>query len=236
MRHLAGVVGEVAGDEGVPPLRADADRDVAGRVAEGGLQADLVADPVIGLDQVDQPRVPDRLHAVLEVGGREVLLGRLVGGPVIIFGATDQVSGVRERRDPGAVDPHGIPAHVIDVQVSAKHGVDAGGVEARGLEVVEKGRLQVAPLRHVALPVVADAGVNDDPLRWRLHDERVDAHLQLATVLGKVGDEPGDFPHRVIGGLGQQEAGAAAGLQLHDPGDGDVANRPLEHAGLLDFA
>ena len=86
---------------------------------------------------------------------------------------------------------------VVDMEMGAKDGVDAGGREAGFGKVGEEPRLQVAPRRHLPLLVVADAGVDDDPPRRRLDQKGVHAHLQAALLVGEVRREPGDLAHHL---------------------------------------
>src|SRR5207302_8928416 len=51
---LAGMVHEVAGDQRLLAARGDPHTDVAGSMARGRDEADLVADPVIGLYEIDE--------------------------------------------------------------------------------------------------------------------------------------------------------------------------------------
>ena len=58
-------------------------------------------------------------------------------------------------------------------------------------------------------------------------DERVDAHLQAAALVGEIGLQPADRQHRLIGRLGQDEPAAAGDFELDDLGDRDLADPPF---------
>ena len=75
-----------------------------------------------GGDEIGEPGVDHRSHRVVERHRVARVAAR--GRPVRPFVATEQVAGVRERRDPLPVDQHRVPPHVVEVQVGADHGVD----------------------------------------------------------------------------------------------------------------
>ncbi len=66
---LAGMVHEVAGDQRLLAARGDPHTDVAGSMARGRDEADLVADPVIGLYEIDEAGLPDRGNRISEDRG-----------------------------------------------------------------------------------------------------------------------------------------------------------------------
>ena len=78
--------------------------------------------------------------------------------------------------------------------------------------------------------VVAEAGVDDNAMRRRLHQERVDAHAQPAVLVGEMRLQPGDRFDRLGRGLRQQEAAAAGDLQFDNLGDDNITDPPLAHA------
>src|SRR6516225_4843766 len=65
-RNLAGMMHEIAGYQRRLSLRDDPYADVAWGVSQGRDKADLVTEPVIRLDEIDQPGIPDRRHRIGE--------------------------------------------------------------------------------------------------------------------------------------------------------------------------
>src|SRR5207245_282528 len=74
------------------------------------------------------------------------------------------------------------------------------------------------------------SGVDDDPLLWRLHQERVDRHFQPTFLVGEMRNQPGQFPDFLVGRKRQDEAGAADRLQFDDFCDPDLAYSPVHPA------
>ena len=88
--------------------------------------------------------------------------------------------------------------------------------------------MQVVPRRDPpVLLVVAEAGIDHDAPRRRLHHEAVDAHAQPAILVGEMRPQPGDRQHCLARRLGQDEAAAAGHLELDDLGHRHVADPPL---------
>src|SRR5947207_4807235 len=102
MGDLARVMHEIAGDQRLLALRGDPHADMTGSMAQGRNEAHLVADPMIGLDEIDEPGLPDRHHRVAE--HRRHVLALVLAGPVCEFDAAHQVARVWERRDPPTLD------------------------------------------------------------------------------------------------------------------------------------
>src|SRR6185369_10203304 len=77
--HLHGTVHEVPGDDGLTVARAQSHADVPGRVAGGGLEPELVGDPVVHVDEIGQAGVEHGRHAVgHDAPGVLLALGRPV--------------------------------------------------------------------------------------------------------------------------------------------------------------
>ena len=151
--------------------------------------------------------------------------------PVLVFGFAEHVACVGEGRHPFAADQFGIPADVVDMQMRAEHGVDAVRRKARFRHGFQERTFPVIPGRHrAALLVVAEAGIDHDPARGRLHHQRVDRHFEAAFLGGEIGNQPGQFPDFFIGGQGQDKPGAAHRLQLDDFRDFDLAHSPMHPA------
>jgi hypothetical protein len=226
VRHLAGVVGEISRDHRSPPLRVDQDAGMTGRVARARREPDLRTDPMVPLDEVGQAAIEDRPDAVGK-DGQHVRSFRL-RAPVLVLDPPEQVARAGEGRDPPAVDQHGVPADVIDVQVRAQHRIDGLARETGRGQVFEEPPLAIVPGGDAPiLLVVAEAGVDDDPPSRRLDDERVDAHLEAAFGIGEVRDEPRDGQDGLARRLGQDEAAATRGFELHDFRHRYVADLPL---------
>ncbi len=226
LRELDRVVGEVTRDERVRTTRLHVHGDVARRVARRELEADLVGDAMVGRDEVGEAGVDHGPHRVVE--GCRVPDGSCFR-PVRPLVAAQEVARVRERRHPRAVDQHGVPPHMVEVEVRADDGVDLLAREPGLREIVEEGRLQVERLHARDLPVVADAGVDDDLAVAHRHPERVDREHQVAVVVDEMGTQPRRVPcdHRVVGA--RQEPGCGKVRHaLDDTRDGDVADLPLQ--------
>ena len=57
-----------------------------------------------------------------------------------------KIPGPSEGGDPLAVDEHGVPTHVIEVQMGAEHGIDRiGGVAGVGEMLEKRGRRRAMP-------------------------------------------------------------------------------------------
>src|SRR5271168_317360 len=152
----------------------------------GWEQADFIADPVVGLDQIDKAGVPHRRHRIGEDYSHVLALALLV--PMLIFYTADQIPRFGEGRDPAAPDQHRVPPHMVDMKMGAHDRVDRLARKAGAGEITEKARLHPVPTRNAAvLLVVAEAGVDDDAPVRRLDDERMDAHLEPAALIGEIG-------------------------------------------------
>src|SRR5262245_6055649 len=146
----------------------------------------------------------------------------------------EEIARVRESGQPLAVDQPGVPAHVVDVQVRAQHGIDRLGRKTGRRQIVKEAALPIIPSRYTALLfVIAETGVDDDPPPRRFDDKGVDAHLEAANLVGEVRHEPGNRQHRRARGLRQDESAAASGLALHDLAHADVAELPLHRSGSM---
>ena len=234
MGHLAGMVGHVAGDHRALAARFDHHADVAGRVPGGRRQADLRRDAVVQLDQLGQARLEDRLDAVAE---DRLLLLVALGAPVLELALADQVTGLGEGRDPLAVLEHGVPAHVVDVQVGADHHVDAIAAPAGVGEVLQEGRGQRAAARDAARPVVADARVDHQPQPRRLDQQCVDGKLQPVVLADEVRIEPGRLAQLGCRRLRQEDVRPRwhRQLHLHHPADLHPPHLPAQHACSSSF-
>lgn len=92
------------------------------RVTRTRQQPHFRREHVIGLDQLHEPSIKQRLHRISHRGHLLVVL--LILRPKLIFLARHEISGSRKRWHPSPVFEHGIPTDMIDVQVSAYDGSD----------------------------------------------------------------------------------------------------------------
>src|SRR5438105_2124403 len=228
MGDLARVMHEIAGDQRLLALRGDPRTDVTGGMAQGRNEIYFVADPMIGLNEIDEPGLPDRRHRVAE--HRRHVLALVLAGPVCEFDAAHQVARVWEGRDPPTLDQHRVPADVIDVEVRANDRVDRlAGIACRR-QIAEKARLQPVPGRDApVLLVVAEAGVDDDPPARRFDDQRMNAHLESAPLVGEIGPQPPDRHDRFGRRLRQDEAASPGHLQFDDLRHRYLADPPFHH-------
>ena len=68
MSHLAGVVGDIAGEQAFLAVRFDVEAHMAGAVAGRRDQGDFVADFGVAGDEVGLAGIGDRLHEIVEYG------------------------------------------------------------------------------------------------------------------------------------------------------------------------
>src|SRR5215467_975359 len=115
--------------------------------------------------------------------------------PIVEFDASHQITGVAERRNPAAVGKNRVPAHMIDVEVRAKHRVDGVGRATGSSEVLQKRSLAGVPdgLSAVLL-AITDTGVDDNPSGRRFDQERMDGHPDPSLLIGKVRAQPLKLP------------------------------------------
>ena len=231
MRHLAGVMGDIAGQQRALAFGGDEDAHVAGAVARRRDQSDFIAQGRVAGDQIDLSGLDHRTDRVVEQG---FVFGAVaMRGPVVVFGFAEDIACVGKGRHPTAADQPCIPADVVDMQMRAQHGIDRlGRVAGRG-HVREIGIVEVVPGRHRAARfVVADAGIDDDAPRRGFDHEGMHAHPQPAFLGGQVWNQPGQLLNLAVGRLRQDEPGAPDRLHFDDFGDCDLADRPA-HPALL---
>src|SRR5215472_18298579 len=80
-------------------------------------EADFVADAVIGLDEIDEPRRPDRRHGIGEY--RCHVLPLALPSPMRVLDAAHQITRIGEGWDPTAAGQHRVPPDVVDMQMRA---------------------------------------------------------------------------------------------------------------------
>jgi hypothetical protein len=90
---------------------------------------------------------------------------------------------------------------VIDVQMGADHLGNRLAGAARLLQVFEEGQMHLVPLgKGRTYLIVADAGIDDDPLILRLDQERMDTELDFSGLVGKGRIEPIGLLANIFGG------------------------------------
>src|SRR5262249_44391458 len=184
---LDGMMHEIAGNDGLAPLRANAQAYVTGGVPGRRLEHELVADLMISLDQVGPARLHHRPHAI---GDDRPVLVAVARGPVLPFLPREEIAGAWEGRHPAAVLEPRVPADVIHVEVGAQDEMAGFGGEAGGAQALEEVRALHVPVGVLAGLVVADARVDEDGEAGRLHDEAVDAHEEASALVEEVGGKP----------------------------------------------
>src|SRR3981081_2713940 len=123
MRHLAGMMGDVAAEQALFAVRFDVNAHMARTVAGRRDQGDFLARLATAGDEFGLAGIDDRLHRVVEY--RHLVGFVAVVAPVLVFGFAEYVARMGESRDPFAANEFGIPADMIDMQMRAEHGVDA---------------------------------------------------------------------------------------------------------------
>ncbi len=208
----------VAGQHRLLPVRAQAHRHMARRMARRRLEPDLVVQREIRVHQPRLPGLDDRRDALRPGGG--------AGG--LHIGLVDrghQVGGVREGRNPAPVEQLRVPAHMVAVQMGAEHVVHALGRHAGRRHPRQPGAVGAhvpAGDRGIGL-VAAHAGVDHDgALRGLQHIglDGEDDHAGLgvdqpAQVVAHFGDGAG----RGLGVLGPGVLGRAEGGEDLDDAD-----------------
>ena len=120
-RTLNRVMDQISSDHGVFSPRPNSHAHVPRRVAGRWLQLDLIGQPVIGFDEVDEACNHDRLNRIeYDVS---VVCGRGIR-PVLPFGPSKEIARSREGRDPTLIGPSGIPSNVVYMEMSTDDGVD----------------------------------------------------------------------------------------------------------------
>src|SRR5437899_4028219 len=92
MGHLAGMMGDVAGQQGLFAVRLDVNAHMARTVARRWNQGDFIAEPGVAADKLGLAGIDDRLHRVVE-DSRPVWLLAMVA-PVLVFGFAEPVASV----------------------------------------------------------------------------------------------------------------------------------------------
>src|SRR5215469_11008548 len=121
-RDLAGMVHEIAGDQPLLAIGHNGHADMTWRMAWGRHEAHLVTDPVIGLDEIDEPRLQYRRHRVREHDCHVFPL--VLARPVLEFDAAHQIARIGKGRDPAAADQRRVPTDMVDMQMRANDRVD----------------------------------------------------------------------------------------------------------------
>jgi hypothetical protein len=116
---------------------------------------------------------------------------------------------------------------VIQVQVGAEDDVDRLGRIAGFGQSLQERELEVIPALVVAVLVVADTGVDDDPSPLRFNDERLDRVADCSVRIRVMRMQPRDRLDAFLGQPCEHEAGReAADLKFDYPGDSDVSDCP----------
>ena len=102
----------------------------------------------------------------------------LVPLPMAVFLVDEVVGGVGECRRPPAIHQMGIPADMVDMQMGRDHGVDVVRLPDAP-EIVEKFGVEHVEGRSRTVFGDADGRVDDEFAIRRLHQKRVDAHVEL---------------------------------------------------------
>ena len=105
---------------------------VTGRVSWPRLNPYVVIEGVVRSDQLGSTTFHDRQQAVFIVGIGGVFGSQFSYPPVLPFLAGEEVSGIRERRRPSAVDEARVPTDVIGMEMRTQHIVDVVGSETGG--------------------------------------------------------------------------------------------------------
>jgi hypothetical protein len=234
MRHLAGMMRHVAGQKPGFAVRCDENAHVAGTVTGRRDQRDFIGQTMVARDQLGFPGVRDGLYGIVEYGDLVGLIAIIP--PILVLGLAEHIARIGEGRRPLAVDQPRVPADMIDMQMRTQHGVDAVGRKSRGGQGFEERAFPVIPGRHIAaFLVIAEAGIDHDPARGRLHHQRMDRHFEAAFFGGEMRDQPRRFPDFLVAGQRQDETGAADRLEFDDFRDFDLADGPVHPTFPVSF-
>ena len=231
VRHLAGMVGYVAGDHCSLALRLDHHADVARRVAGGWRQ------PHLGRDArgPSPPVRPDRRRrSAARCLAKIVCCSSSPSALQCSNSAYRSGSGPWGRSEPTCLHEHGVPAHMVDVQVSADYRVDAVPAPARLRQMLQERRRQRPPPMIFARLVVADAGVDHQPKSRRLHQQRLDGQQERPILLCEVRIEPGQ-PSAPPASPPERGRHGERDLDLDHASDLHRAHLPIQHSVLLSF-
>src|SRR5690606_36503335 len=121
----------------------------------------------------------------------------------------------------------GVPPYMVEVQVSAHHGVDVMTADAEALQVLEKTVRKIAKHVKVASATGADAGIDyDNPLR-RLHYETLEVHPLPALGRRVMRVQPLQRDHLLRRRVGHGHVDVVLEVpQFDDACHGDVADPP----------
>ena len=120
-------------------MRRDLNADMPWGMSHCWYQCDFVANAVIGFDKVHESCVKYGRYRIVK--DALIKFGNVGALKIVVFIFGNEVSGVGECRHPFSIDEHGVPAHVIDMKVRAKHAIDGGRVEPCSGEVSQEGGL-----------------------------------------------------------------------------------------------
>src|SRR6516165_11073831 len=133
-----------------------ADRKVIRRMAWGRGQPNVIVDGIVAGDKLSLFCIDDRQDAV----PHRVEWGLAIYAlPIFEFFFREEISGIGEGRDPAAILPPGVPAHMIAVQMRAHDNVDIVDSDAGRFQGLHPGAVALAvPSRAMRERlVVADA-------------------------------------------------------------------------------
>jgi hypothetical protein len=141
------------------------------RMTRRWLQAYFGRDRVVCCHEVRKSGIDDGADRI-EVS--DLLVLRLVDLGTLVLSPRKKVSRVRKRRHPAAVQEAGVPAAMIEMQMCAKHVIDALRRKSCRREVFEEWALAHAEHRGTARLGVSDTGIDHDPFSGGLYYECLD--------------------------------------------------------------
>ena len=180
LRALQRRMHDVATQDHGGALASNHNTHVTGRVSWPRLNPYVVVEGIVRSDQFGLTTFHDRQQAIFIVGIGGVFGSQSGNLPVLPLLTGEEVTGIRERRHPSAVEQARVPTDVIGMEMRAQHVVDVFGCETGGGEIREIGPIfpMIAQLVRAFL-VVPRASVDKDGRAPGLNNNAVKGEDEL---------------------------------------------------------
>src|SRR5436190_8528642 len=118
-----------------------------------------LVDYVLHIDQIDQAGLENRAYGI---GHDNLCPVVLALGPVLPFWTGDQIACARKRRHPLPLDPSGVPAYMIRMQMGTDDGINTLRRALCLTQLREERSLPLVPGGDAPFFVIADARVHQN--------------------------------------------------------------------------